>query len=304
MVSSGVWAGIIPLERAHGLQEVSESSAGKRITMKEGLQQIGYLGSEPISHKSMPMAAHFELHIEQGPILEAENRKVGIVKGAQAYRWFTVHVEGAASHTGTTPLQSRSDALLAASKMILYSHRSATKHNALVSTGIFNAFPGSTNTVPGLVSLSIDIRAPADSTVDMVEADLRESFQKIAEGENIDGLNTGGTPNKPCRLARFDEDSRSLATVFHDDCIRAVSDSAQGLFGADFEKLAKEMVSGAGHDSVQTNHICPTSMIFVPCRDGVSHNPKEYCSPEDCSIGAQVLLGAVLRYDQLRASKA
>jgi hydantoinase/carbamoylase family amidase len=272
--------------------------------MKEGLQQIGYLGTEPASHKSIPMAAHFELHIEQGPILEAENRKVGIVKGAQAYRWFTVHVEGAASHTGTTPLPSRQDALLAACKMIVYGHQSATKHNALVSTGIFNTYPGSTNTVPGLVTFSVDIRAPADSTVDAVEADLRESFEKIARGDDIAQLNAGGTPSKPCKIIKFEEDSRSSAVLFHEDCVQAVSDSARGIFGADFDRLAKEMMSGAGHDSVQTSHVCPTSMIFVPCKDGISHNPKEYCSPEDCAIGAQVLLGAVLRYDQLRASRS
>jgi len=295
MVSSGVWAGKIPLERAHSLQE----AGGGRATMKSELERIGYLGSIPASHENIPMAAHFELHIEQGPILEQEKKKVGIVKGVQAYRWYTVEVTGRDTHTGTTPFSARSDAILAASKMILHSHRAATKMKALASTGILTLTPGSTNTVPGSVKFSLDIRAPADETVQAMEDEIKDSFALIASGADVGGLNQDGTQGKPCKV-KFQTDSVSEATLFHEDCIRCVSDSAASIFGPEALDLTKPMTSGAGHDSVFASKICPTSMIFIPCRDGVSHNPAEYSSPEDCAIGAQVLMGAVVRYDRLR----
>lgn len=271
--------------------------------MKSELERIGYLGSVPASYESMPMAAHFELHIEQGPILEAAEGKIGIVKGVQAYKWFTVEVNGRDTHTGTTPLERRADALLAASKMILYSHRSATRKGARASTGILVLEPGSTNTVPGYVRFSLDIRAPEDSTVNAVEEDCRSAFAQIAAGQDIDGLNHDSTPGLPLTIS-FKTDSVSPAVKFHEDCISCVRGASEGLFKAEkMEQLTREMISGAGHDSVYTSYVCPTSMIFIPCRDGVSHNPREFSTPADCALGAQVLMQSVLRYDKLRASK-
>jgi hydantoinase/carbamoylase family amidase len=298
MVSSGVWAEQIPLQRAHDMQEVGGGTA----TMKSELQRIGYLGDTPASYKSIPIAAHFELHIEQGPILETENRKIGIVKGVQAYKWFTIEVKGRDTHTGTTPFARRADAMLAASKMILSSHRAATRVGARASTGILVLEPGSTNTVPGYVRFSLDIRAPANETVENCEAECRKAFVAIAAGEDVDGLNKDSTDGLPCSVD-IQVDSISPAIDFHDDCITCVRGASEGLFGSSTDKLTKEMISGAGHDSVYTSYVCPTSMIFIPCRDGVSHNPREYSTPEDCAIGAQVLLQSVLRYDKLRALK-
>ena len=297
MVSSGVWAGDIPLEKAHNLKEVGSGTA----TMRSELERIGYLGETPASHKSIPMAAHFELHIEQGPILETAESKIGIVKGVQAYKWFTVEVNGRDTHTGTTPFERRADAMLAASKMILFSHRAATRLGARASTGILVLEPGSTNTVPGYVRFSLDIRSPDDKIVDAVEAECKKAFEAMAAGEDVDGLNHDYTPGLPCTVS-FKTDSVSPAVKFHDDCISCVRSASEGLFGADkMDAMTKEMVSGAGHDSVYTSYVCPTSMIFIPCRDGVSHNPREYSTPEDCALGAQVLMQAVLRYDKLRA---
>lgn len=299
MVSSGVWAGDISLEKAHNLQEVGGGSA----TMKSELERIGYLGLTPASHKSVPMAAHFELHIEQGPILESTESKIGIVKGVQAYKWFTVEVSGRDTHTGTTPFERRADAMLAASKMILFSHRAATRLGARASTGILVLEPGSTNTVPGYVRFSLDIRAPEDGTVNAVEEECRKAFEAIANGEDVDNLNHDCTPGLPCSVS-FTVDSVSPAVKFHDDCIASVRAASEGLFGNDkMEQMTKDMISGAGHDSVYTSYVCPTSMIFIPCRDGVSHNPREYSTPEDCALGAQVLMQAVLNYDRLRAAK-
>lgn len=178
-----------------------------------------------------------------------------------------------------------------------------------MSTGILTLEPGSTNTIPGSVRFSLDIRAAADKTVDAVEAHLREAFSAIARYEpvSLDGKTVdyadAGTKGLPCSVD-WTTDSVSPAVDFHPDCIGCVSDAAGALFGAEEAgSLTKEMVSGAGHDSVHASKRCPTSMIFVPCRDGVSHNPAEFTSDEDCAIGAQVLTGAVLRYDQLRAGR-
>jgi hydantoinase/carbamoylase family amidase len=298
MVASAVWAGQLPLEKAHNLKEIGGGTA----TQKSELERIGYLGTTPASFKSIPMGAHFELHIEQGPQLEAEGRKVGIVKGVQAYKWYTVEVTGRDAHTGTTPLSARADALLAASKMIVHSHKVATRLGALASTGILTLKPGSTNTIPGSVKFSLDIRAPHDKIVEAAERDIRDSFAAIAAGNDIGGLNEGTTAGLPCRV-KISVDSDSPAVHFNEECIDCVKDAVKGIYGTASGQLSKEMTSGAGHDSVNTSYVAPTTMIFVPCKDGVSHNPKEYSNPEDCATGAQVLLQSVLRYDRLRAAR-
>lgn len=314
MVSSGVWAGEIPLERAHSLEEVGGGTA----TMKSELERIGYLGSVPASYRTLPMAAHFELHIEQGPILEAEGRKIGVVQGVQAYKWFTIDVTGRGrlsrscrwstgadsgdidAHTGTTPFSARADALLMAARLIAHSHRIAAKHSALASTGVLALSPGSVNTIPGHVRFSLDVRAPADETVEAVEAELKGDFAAIARGKNVDDPAFPKTSEKELTV-KWQTDSTSPAVNFHPDCIAAVRAAAGSVLGD--EDLMRDMVSGAGHDSVYASRRCPTSMIFVPCRNGVSHNPEEYTCPEDCAIGAEVLLQSVLRYDRLRAQQ-
>ncbi|ORY11610.1 hypothetical protein BCR34DRAFT_483829 [Clohesyomyces aquaticus] len=297
MSSSGVWAGAIPLESAHNLREVHPGTA----TMKSELERIGYLGSVPASHEHTPMAAHFELHIEQGPLLEIANKKIGIVKGVQAYKWLTITVTGRDTHTGTTDLKSRADALLCASKMILHSHRLATTNGCLASTGILNLKPGSTNTVPGSVTFSLDIRAQKDSTVSRMLHHITTDFPLIASGTDVLGSNANCTPGLPCSVS-ITEDFSSPATLFHPECISAVTSAASSALAElpNSKNLVMEMTSGAGHDSVYTSKRCPTSMIFVPCREGVSHNPEEYCKPEDCALGAQVLLQSVLRFDRRR----
>ncbi len=292
MLSSGVWAGDISLEEAHNLREVHPGNA----TLVSELERIGYLGSTPASYEAMPMAAHFELHIEQGPLLEIANKKIGVVTGAQAYRWFTVTIKGKDTHTGTTDLKSRADALLTASKMILHSHRLATAHSALASTGILNLKPGSTNTIPGEVIFSLDIRAQKDEIVTTMKQLIEQDFPKIAAGEEVDGSNQGCTPGLPLSV-EIKEDFNTPATKFDINCIAAVRQSAACLVGAN---NVMEMTSGAGHDSVYASKRCPTSMIFVPCREGVSHNPREFCKEEDCALGTQVLLQSVLRYDRIR----
>ncbi|KAK8124806.1 beta-alanine synthase [Apiospora kogelbergensis] len=297
MMGSGVWAEALPLETAYNLRSVT----GESVTLKSELERIGYLGNVPASFRSIPMGAHFELHIEQGPILEAERRKIGVVQGVQAYKWFTIEIEGRDAHTGTTPLANRSDALLLASKFMVHGNRMATKHAALVSTGILTLSPGSTNTIPGSVRLSLDIRAPRNETVEEVEAQLRQDFAHLAAGKDIGSLHQGGTLGKGEFSVSWRTDSETTATVFHKDCIKCAREAAADVLGAGSDGLVRDVVSGAGHDSVYASRICPTTMIFVPCRDGVSHNPAEYTSPEDCAIGAEVLMNSVLKYDAMRS---
>lgn len=274
--------------------------------MKSELERIGYLGEISCSYKSTPIEAHFELHIEQGPILEAEGRKVGIVEGAQAYKWFTITVKGNDAHTGTTGLLSRADSLLAASKMIITSRDVAYEEGGLASTGIIEAKPGATNTCSGLVVFSLDVRAKSDAVVANIEKRLKAEFGDIAAGKTTSSSptvkNSEAHPDVVSVEWRLDSDSP--AVKFHEDCIKCVTSATEDLFGDEATELTKRMTSGAGHDSVYTNKRVPTSMIFVPSRAGLSHNPKEFTSPEDCALGAQVLMGAILKYDKLRVERA
>ena len=153
--------------------------------------------------------------------------------------------------------------------------------------------------VPGTVRFSLDIRAGEDGRLLSLENQLKVDFAKIANNEAVDDLHKGGTEGKKCSV-QWNLDASSEATKFDLDCINCVEESAKELFGDQYEALTQPMISGAGHDSVFTSKRVPTSMIFVPCLDGVSHNPTEWCAPEDCANGAQVLLGAVIRYDRLR----
>ncbi|UNI22227.1 hypothetical protein JDV02_008134 [Purpureocillium takamizusanense] len=266
MVSSGVWAGAIPIDQAWDLADVFHPAA----TIKSELQKHGYLGDVVCSSdatRGVALSAHFELHIEQGPILERAGKKIGVVSGAQAYKWLTFTVVGRDAHTGTTPLEARSDPLLAAAKMIASSHAIAKEHGALASTGIVKIpANSSTNTIASRTSFTLDIRHPEDSVVARVEKLCLDSFQHISK-EDGKGVSVDWTL-----------DTDSPAVKFDRGCIQAVEAAATNLVGRDGWL---PITSGAGHDSVYTSSRCPTTMIFVPCRNGVSHHPEEYCSPED-----------------------
>ncbi|KAI9655215.1 MAG: hypothetical protein M1831_004925 [Alyxoria varia] len=288
MVASAVWAGSVPLATAHGLEAVlplpeEGVDAGRGTTMLSELRRIEYLGDVECGWEHVPLAAHFELHIEQGPTLQESGKRIGVVKGVQAYRWFTICVRGRDAHTGT------SDALLSAAHMITRARQVAQAHGTLASVGIINAKPGSTNTVPGLVTFSLDIRASTHEKVLETEGVLRKEFEAIARGE------AGGDV---VAAVEWRMDSDTPETRFHDDCVGCVERAAQGV-----EAGWQHITSGAGHDSVYTNKRCPTGMVFVPCKDGVSHNPEEYCSPGDGAAGAEVLANAVMGFDRLRGER-
>lgn len=224
---------------------------GGTATMKSELERIGYLGSAEAIYKSNPIGAHFELHIEQGPILESSSGKIGAVEGVQAYKWFTIEVKGADCHTGTTDFANRSDALLTAAKLILHSHNRASELGCLASTGILTLKPGSKNTVPGFVRFSLDIRSKEDAKVTQLEELLRKEFGQIARSGEVGGVNRAGTQGRGCSVDwRLDSDSP--ATKFHDDCISCVEESAKDMLGiSSGGTQVQRMTSGAGHDSVR-----------------------------------------------------
>ncbi|KAL8678799.1 MAG: hypothetical protein Q9186_004880 [Xanthomendoza sp. 1 TL-2023] len=212
MVASGVWAGEIPLERAHNLQEVGS----QRRTMKQELERIGYLGEADASYRTMPLG------------------------------WHTITVRGHDCHTGTTDFMNRADALLSAAKLILRSHQLAVQYNALASTGIFKMSPGSTNTVPGWVQFSLDIRAVEDDVLMDLEKHLKSDFDKIVKGEPVDGLNDDlGVFGRPCNL-EWTLDAPSRATKFDSGCISCVQESAKDLLKNASKDLVQDMISGAG----------------------------------------------------------
>lgn len=266
MCSSGVWAGAIPIEKAWDLRDIHDPS----VTLRSELERHGYLGNiECSSDPKMgyPLGAHFELHIEQGPILPETGRSIGIVQGAQGYRWLTFTIHGKDTHTGTTPFSARQDPLLAASKMIAASNAIAKRHDALASTGIIKVpSNASTNTVATNVTFTLDIRHPHDSVVHAVQEECLKSFNAIAS-EDGKGVSFDWTL-----------DTDSPAVKFDQGCVASIQVAADHLVGPEKSML---MTSGAGHDTVYTSKHCPSAMIFVPCRDGVSHHPTEYCSPED-----------------------
>ncbi|KAG5982185.1 hypothetical protein E4U55_002203 [Claviceps digitariae] len=267
MVSSGVWAGKIPLEKAWSLTDICNSS----VTMHSELQRHGYIGDVECSSEEAaggyPLTAHFELHIEQGPILERNGKRIGVVHGAQAYKWLTVSVEGRDAHTGTTPFDARSDPVLAAAKMIASSHEIAKKHGALASTGVVKVPPNSsTNTIASMTTFSLDVRHTENEVVAQVLEECLNSFATIS---NADGKGV---------KCSWTLDIDSPAIKFDKDCIEAIELAAEDIVGSDGWL---PLTSGAGHDSVYTSQKVPTAMIFVPCKNGVSHHPEESCSPEN-----------------------
>lgn len=239
-VASGVWAEAIPLETAWNLPEVSAGEDGTKKTMKQELERIGYLGEQRASYKDFPFAAYFELHIEQGPILELEKRRIGVVEGVQAFKWFEVTVYGRDTHAGTTPMNARMDSMLCAAKLIVEANKVAKEFSGLATTGILNMQPGSINTMAHTVSFTLDIRHISDEKLAEIEKHCRSRFQQIAENES----------EKGCKL-EWKELVDSPAVNFHEDCIAAVKNSAMEVCEG-FEKtsddgqLWKPMTSGAG----------------------------------------------------------
>lgn len=282
MMSSAVWAESADRDEIYAMKSVTDKVP---VTVLEELKRIGYLGEVPCTYKENPLAAHFEIHIEQGPILEEQNKKIGRVQSIQALKWIEVTMKGKAQHTGTTPLGSRSDALLASSQMVVKGNEIARKHGGLFSVGIMELEPAVVNVIPQQVRFVIDIRHHLDEKMAEIYSEVQAELYQAAK---VSGLNITYETKE---LVNQD------AVHFDSKCMACIKESSDELFGED---QSIPIVSGAGHDSGLVAKRCPTAMIFIPLRDGVSHNPEEYSTPEQVEDGFRVLLGAVLKFDAQR----
>lgn len=291
-IASCVWAGLVTKEEAYKVESITDKVP---VSYGAELERIGYKGTTPSNHTENPLAAHFEIHIEQGPVLEHEKKKIGIVVGAQAYHWQQIIVKGRSSHAGTTPMHTRSDALHIASKMICSAIDIAKSHGGLATIGTISLEPSSVNVIPEKVMFTLDTRHVEDAILETINADIAKEFEKLVEA--------GSDPAQTALPLEVEHELlvHSEAIKFNETNIATVRQSAIQLFG---EENVREITSGAGHDSCSTSHVVPTSMIFIPSKNGISHNPEEYSSPEEVANGFEVLLATIVKYDELRAKNS
>lgn len=269
MLASGVFAGMHELEWAYD----REDAEGKKFG--DELKRIGWVGDEEVGARKMH--AMFELHIEQGPILEAEGKDIGVVTHGQGLWWLQVTLTGKESHTGSTPMLMRKNAGLGMARITELVHEIAMKHqpSAVGAIGQCDVYPNSRNVIPGKVVFTIDFRSPNLDTLEGMKAELEERAPKIAEELGL------GIEIEP--VGHFDP------VTFDENCVRAVRDAAERLGYSH-----RDIVSGAGHDACWVNRVAPTSMVMCPCVDGLSHNEDEKIYPEWATAGADVLFHAVV----------
>ena len=269
MMGSGVFAKAFTLEHAYAAKDTT----GKSV--KEELERIGYLGpEEPGQH---PIGAYFETHIEQGPVLEDNDKTIGVVEGVLGIRWFDCTVSGMEAHAGPTPMNLRKDAMQVAAPIMQEIVACALRHapHGRGTVGMVQVHPNSRNVIPGQVKFSVDLRNSTDALVDQMAAEVQAYAAALASKTGLS--------------IQFELVSSYPAQVFHKECVDAVAKAAQALGYSNMPA-----VSGAGHDAVYMARLAPTGMIFIPCKDGISHNEIEDAQPEHITAGCNVLLHAML----------
>jgi N-carbamoyl-L-amino-acid hydrolase len=279
MGGSGAFAGVFTLEHLLRQRDVDG------VTFGDALRRIGYAGIVPVGGR--PLDAYFEAHIEQGPILEREDRIVGVVTGALGLRWYDCVWTGQDAHAGPTPMEARRDALHGASRMVEAVNALAVRHapDGRATVGFMQVSPNSRNVIPGLVKMTVDMRHPDDANLATMDRELRDEAAAIARDLRLE-----------CDLRQVDH---FPASRFDSSCVGAVRAAARS-----FGYPHREMVSGAGHDAIYIARVAPTAMIFVPCKDGISHNEVEDARPEHLEAGANVLLHAMLARAGYRTDSA
>lgn len=270
MMGSGVFAGKFPLETALNARDAN----GKSV--RDELQAIGYAGADPVGGR--PVDAYFEAHIEQGPILEHEDKVIGVVTGSLGLRWYDVVVTGMEMHAGPTPMAIRKDALLAASYLVqaVIDIANANQPHGRGTVGEIHAHPGSRNVIPGQVRMTVDLRHEDEATLTRMHETWKQAAQDIAtrHGVTVEVKDVQYFPPTP----------------FDPDLVGKIRD------GAAARNLPRmDIVTGAGHDAVYMAAVAPTAMIFVPCKDGISHNEIEDARPDHLEAGCNVLLDAMLK---------
>jgi len=270
MVGSGVFAGVFDLK--YGLERPDNLTG---VPMGQELKRVGFAGREPVGGRKV--AAYFEAHIEQGPILEDQKKPIGVVTGAQGQRWYEITVTGQEAHAGPTPMPKRRDALVGAARMIDAVNRIGLAHPpyACATVGFAQVSPNSRNTIPGRVFFTVDFRHPEDAVLTAMDKELRSACAEIAEKIGL--------------ALEVKEFWYFPPTPFDRTCVATVRQATEAL---GFPHM--DIISGAGHDAVYMARVAPTAMIFVPCVGGISHNEIEDAKPEDLAMGCSVLLNAVL----------
>ncbi|MGO4872403.1 MAG: Zn-dependent hydrolase [Roseiarcus sp.] len=276
MLASGVFAGVYTKDFAYSRLD------GENKKLGDELERIGFKGSEPVGGR--PVHAYFELHIEQGPILEDESLDVGVVTHGQGQRWYEIRLTGFESHAGSTPMPRRKDALLGAARIVeLVNAIGLSKAPLGVSTvGMLNPYPNSRNVIPGEVFMTCEFRHPIDATLSEMNAALHEGVKAIADKIGL---------TYELKQVFYYE-----PVAFDEECVGAVRRAAQR-----FGYSHRDIVSGAGHDACYLARIAPTAMVFTPCVDGVSHNESEDIKQEWSTAGANVLMHAVLEKAEIVA---
>jgi N-carbamoyl-L-amino-acid hydrolase len=269
MIASGVFAGVYKQDYAYGLKDVDGKTFG------DELKRIGFAGPEPVGKRKL--RAFFELHIEQGPILEAEGLEVGVVTHGQGQRWYEIKLTGFESHAGTTPMPRRKDALLGAARIVQKVNEIALSRApwGVGTVGMLNPYPGSRNVIPGEVFMTVEFRHPEEAALKDMDARIRTYVDEVCEAGGL--------------TAEVKEVFNYAPVVFDKECVGRVRDAAERL-----GYKHRDIVSGAGHDACYIARVAPTAMVFCPCVDGVSHNELEKIYPEWAKAGADVLLHAVV----------
>ena len=272
MMGSAVWSGRLPLETAYGLTDRGG------LSVRQELQRAGIRTDVPLSRHAVK--ASFEVHIEQGPVLEQKAKTIGVVTGVQHMSRHEVVVEGQEAHAGPTPMDMRRDPIRVLADLLpaLYAAAAQRGRDARLTFGLIETFPGSPNTVPGRLRFTVDIRHPDARQYEALREDMNRLVHAALVRHALDG-------NIRCVW-------EAPGVSFDPTCVAAVRGAAATL---GFDSL--DMVSGAGHDSCNVSAVVPTAMVFVPCAGGLSHNEAESALPGDLEAGANVLLQAMLSVD-------
>lgn len=270
MLGSLVYVGGMPLEEALDLRAIDGPTVGAELT------RIGYAGAWPCPAAAFPHA-FVELHIEQGPVLEAEGYRIGAVTGVQGISWQEVTVSGQSNHAGTTPMGMRHDPLYVAAELAVYVRRLAVElgGHQVGTVGRIEVQPNLVNVVPARAVLTVDLRNTDEPVLQEAERRFHEHCVEVAAVEGVTITSR--------RLARF------APVAFDPDLVELVDETARRL-GLPVRRLP----SGAGHDAQMLARVCPTAMVFTPSAHGVSHNPAEHTDPDDLVAGADVLLQVLL----------
>lgn len=277
MMGSAAFAGVLPK------QQVYDTTDKNGISVYSELVRTGQLGDYPLAR---PFQAYYEAHIEQGPVLERNQISIGVVTGGQAILWLDVETQGKAAHAGTTPMNMRKDTMVGTAEMIVAIEKCILEKfpQGLVTFGEMQVANSSRNTIPGQIQWTIDLRHPDDAVLKAMEIETTTILSRLAMERDL--------------KVRVSQHWLSPATYFDSTCVATVQDAVNSLGYSN-----QTIVSGAGHDAINIAKHCPTTMIFIPCIDGLSHNEAEDIYMQDAAQGADVLLNAILNYDAQSAAQ-